>query len=69
MTSRPLNMRAENNRPLAYVPLAESHPPLTVGLASLKDMQRTRLVEAFEAHCRETIRSGNIPGMAPFPGD
>lgn len=69
MTSRPLNMRAENDRPLAYVPLAPDHAPLVLGLASLRDMQRTRLVEAFEAHCRATIRRGEIPGMQPFAAD
>ena len=69
MTSRPLNMRAENDRPLTYVPLAVDHPPLTIGLASLKEMQRTRLVDAFETHCREMIVSGKIPGMAPYTGN
>lgn len=66
MTSRPLNMRAENDRPLAYVPLAGEQSVLLLGLASLRDMQRTRLVEAFETHCRETITDGSIPGMCEF---
>ncbi|SLN27814.1 HTH-type transcriptional regulator CysB [Roseovarius litorisediminis] len=66
MTSRPLNMRAENDRPLVYVPLEGDQAPLVIGLASLKDMQRTRLVNAFEDHCRDTIVPGNIPGMRSF---
>lgn len=63
MTSRPLNMRAENDRPLAYVPLEGDIPPLVIGLASLKDIRRTRLIEAFDEHCRRMIVPGSIPGM------
>ncbi len=66
MTSKPLNMRAETDRPLAYVPLeriGDDAASMTVGLAMLRDMQATRLLDAFRQHCEGTVRTGAIPGM------
>ena len=66
MTSRPLNMCAETGRPLAYVPLeriGDDAASMTVGLAMLRDMQSTRLLDAFRQHCEATVRTGAIPGM------
>ncbi len=65
MTARPVNKAAANGRPLAYLALEGDQPPMTIGLASLKDLRRARVVDAFEAHCRERIVPGRIPGMAP----
>lgn len=67
MTVRPRNMRAENDRPLVYVELAEDYPPMKLGLAYLKELKRSRVCEAFEEFCREVIREDGLPGMAPIP--
>ena len=64
MTMRPRNMSAENGCPLAYVTLEDDMPPMRLGLAVLRDLRRPRVVEAFEAHCRDLISTGNLPGMA-----
>jgi DNA-binding transcriptional LysR family regulator len=66
MTARPLNTHAETGMPLVYVPLAGNHKPLTVGLATLREVAPTGVQRAFEAHCRQMITPGNIPGMQPF---
>ncbi len=66
MTSKPLNMRAETNRPLAYVPLeriGDDAASMTVGLAMLRDIHSTRLLDAFRQHCGGAVRTGAIPGM------
>ncbi|HEY9039334.1 MAG TPA: LysR substrate-binding domain-containing protein [Roseovarius sp.] len=66
MTSRPANMRAETMRPLAYVPLeriGDDAASMTVGLAMLRDMHSTRLLDAFRQHCEGAVRTGAIPGM------
>ena len=66
MTARPLNTHAETGMPLAYVPLAGNHKPLVVGLARLREVAPTGVQRAFEAHCRQMIIPGKIPGMQPF---
>lgn len=67
MTVRPRNMSAENGRPLAYVELDDDCPPMKLGLASLKELKRSRVAEAFEEFCREMIHDGILPGMVPIP--
>ncbi len=69
MTVRPRNMRAENDRPLVYVELAEDYPPMKLGLAYLKELKRSRVCETFEEFCREVIREDGLPGMVPIPGN
>jgi DNA-binding transcriptional LysR family regulator len=62
--ARPKAGIALDGRPLYPVPLAGKHPPTVIGLATLRQLAKSRLVEAFEKHCRELILEGNIPGMA-----
>jgi DNA-binding transcriptional LysR family regulator len=64
VSSRPRNRAALNAKPLAYVPLAGDYRPLVFGIASLKDLRKTPVVEAFEAHCRAAIGT-DLPGAAP----
>jgi hypothetical protein len=47
------------------VALAGDPPPLRLGIATLKQLKKTRLAEVFERHCRELISENYIPGMAP----
>jgi hypothetical protein len=35
-----------------------------MGIATLKELKKTRLVEAFKRHCAELISDRAIPGMA-----
>jgi DNA-binding transcriptional LysR family regulator len=67
-TSRPVNKAALNGKPLMYVPLAEDFPALSLGIATLKALSKTRATLAFEEHCRALITTENLPGMAPLDG-
>jgi hypothetical protein len=40
---------------------------LRMGIATSKQLRKTRLAEVFERHCRELISENYIPGMAPPP--
>ncbi len=51
---------------LYRIRLAGPQPPLVLGIATLKQLQKTRIVQAFESHCRERISDNCIPGMAPL---
>jgi DNA-binding transcriptional LysR family regulator len=59
---RPRTDRALDGRRVFRVPLQGDAPPVQMGLAALKQLRKTRLIEAFEEHCRSSIESA-IPGM------
>lgn len=63
---RPRSDAALDGRRLYRVPLSGDQPPMRIGIATLKELKKTRLVEAFERHCGELISEANIPGMAPI---
>ena len=65
MTVRPLNMRAENDLPLVYLPIEDVTHSLSFGIASLAEIRRSRVADAFIDHCREVICDGDLPGMVP----
>lgn len=67
MTVRPRNMSALNGCPLAYVELEGEWPQMTIGLAFLRELRRSRVTEAFETFCTELLREEGLPGMAPVP--
>jgi DNA-binding transcriptional LysR family regulator len=64
---RPRSDSALDGRRLYRVPLSGDQPPVRVGIATLKELKKTRLVEAFERHCAELISERAIPGMAAAP--
>ncbi len=61
---RPRAEVALDGRRVHRAALAGDPPPLHIGLATLKQLKKTRLVEAFERHCQELISESYIPGMA-----
>jgi DNA-binding transcriptional LysR family regulator len=61
---RPRAAVALDGRRLHRVPLSGDPPPLCIGIATLKELRKTRLVQAFERHCVELISEDYIPGMA-----
>jgi len=61
---RPRADCALDGRRLYRVPLSGDLPPVRIGIATLKELKKTRLVEAFERHCSERLCDGDIPGMA-----
>ncbi|GJD58716.1 LysR family transcriptional regulator [Methylobacterium dankookense] len=60
---RPRSDLALDGKRLVRVRLAGNHRPMRIGLARLKQLNRSRLVEAFESHCRAFISDAYIPGM------
>lgn len=63
--ARPRAEVALDGRRVYRVPLAGAHPPVRIGIATLKELQQTRLAETFQRHCEEQISERYIPGMAP----
>ncbi|MGZ4272336.1 MAG: LysR family transcriptional regulator [Solirubrobacteraceae bacterium] len=57
---------ALDGMPLANVPIAGDARPMILGLVRLASVRPTRLVEAFEQHCRAAIASGVVPGVEPL---
>jgi DNA-binding transcriptional LysR family regulator len=60
---------ALDGRRIVRVPLAGDHQPMTIGLASLADVQKSKLFLAFESHCCAMIKEDHIPGMASLARD
>jgi DNA-binding transcriptional LysR family regulator len=54
---------ALDGRPLVTRPIAGDPRPMIMGLARLRSLRPTRLVEAFEQHCRAAIAAGTVPGL------
>ncbi len=61
---RPTVSMALDGRPLVTRPIAGSPRPMIMGLARLKELRPTRLVEAFEQHCRAAIAEKTMPGLS-----
>jgi DNA-binding transcriptional LysR family regulator len=60
---RPRSNHALDGRKLVRVRLTDTHRPMIIGTATLKHLRQSRLVEAFETHCRSFISEAYIPGM------
>jgi DNA-binding transcriptional LysR family regulator len=62
---RPRALIALDGRRVCRVPLSGDPAPLRIGIATLKELKKTRLVETFERHCQQLFAAEHIPGMAP----
>ena len=61
--ARPKSDQALDGRRLRSIRIAGEHRPMTVGIATLRELARSRLVDAFHTHCRAHISRSYIPGM------
>lgn len=61
---RPRAMQALDGKPVIAVNLAGEHRPMTIGVATLRASPKSKLVEAFETHCKARVTSSHVPGMA-----
>jgi DNA-binding transcriptional LysR family regulator len=61
---RPRSSAALDGRRVHRVPLGGDPLPVRMGIATLKQLKKTRLVEAFERHCQGLFSESYIPGMA-----
>ncbi len=60
---------ALDGRKVVRVRLSGEHRPMTIGLATLRHVKKSRLLTAFAAHARSFISDAYIPGMvAPAMG-
>jgi DNA-binding transcriptional LysR family regulator len=64
---RPRSSEALDGRQIMRVPLAGNPPPVRIGIATPQQLRKTRLVEAFHQHCRESVSDINVPGMTNPP--
>ena len=65
---RPRSDLALDGRRVVRVRLAGEHRPMRIGIATLAQLTKSRLIAAFEAHCRAFVSDSYIPGMvAPGP--
>jgi DNA-binding transcriptional LysR family regulator len=62
--ARPRAEVALDGRRLRRVPLSGDLPPVRIGIATLQELKKTRLAEAFERHCLEQVTATRVPGMA-----
>jgi DNA-binding transcriptional LysR family regulator len=62
---RPRSDIALDGRRLVRLPIKGAHRPMLLGTAVLTNLRPTRLLAAFEAHCRASITDRYIPGMIP----
>jgi DNA-binding transcriptional LysR family regulator len=54
---------ALDGRRLVRLRLEGEHRPMTIGIATLKSLRKTKLVAAFGSHCQAHISDAYIPGM------
>jgi hypothetical protein len=62
---RPRSEFALDGRKVVRVRLSGDHRPMVIGCATLKLLaqSQSRLVKAFQAHCRAFVSDSYIPGM------
>jgi DNA-binding transcriptional LysR family regulator len=64
VNARPNISFALDGRPIVTRSIAGNPRPMIMGLARLKSLRPTRLVQAFEQHCRAAVAEKTVPGLA-----
>ncbi|HET8977043.1 MAG TPA: LysR substrate-binding domain-containing protein, partial [Solirubrobacteraceae bacterium] len=67
VNARPRIETALDGMPVATVPISGTPRAMILGLVRLERVRPTRLVDAFEQHCRAAISTGVIPGLDVVP--
>ncbi len=52
-----------DGRPVVRVPISGDQKPVVIGVFSLKQGRKSRLLEIFEQHCKSFVSNAYIPGM------
>lgn len=68
VNARPHISVALDGRPIVTRPITGDPRAMILGLARLKSLRATRLVEAFEQHCRAAIAAETVPGLSDDAG-
>lgn len=57
------NTRAPDGKPLHQVPIKGNHRALKLGLITMRTERKSRILTAFEEHCRSRINPVSAPGL------
>lgn len=68
VNARPHISVALDGRPIVTRPIVGDPRAMILGLARLTSLRPTRLVEAFEQHCRAAIAEQTVPGLSDDDG-
>ncbi|SNT52084.1 DNA-binding transcriptional regulator, LysR family [Tardiphaga sp. OK246] len=60
---RPRSDTALDGRKVVRVKLVGEYRPMVIGVATLAQLTKSRLIETFQAHCQALISEDYIPGM------
>lgn len=60
------NVLAPDGKPLRYVQISGDVRPLQLGLITMRSERKSRILTAFEDHCRDKISFAAAPGMVFF---
>lgn len=63
---RPRSSTTLDGRRVKAVKLTGKHKPMRIGIATLLQNHKPKVLEVFEQHCRDMISEHNIPGMLPI---
>lgn len=58
-----MNIHAPDGKPLSYVPIKGEHRPMKLGLVTMRAERKSRILSAFEEHCRARVTEKSAPGM------
>ncbi len=61
---RPRTDIAPDGGKLRFIPVDSDFRPMTLGVATMRSERKSRILAAFQDHCRRSINEQEIPGMA-----
>ena len=61
-----MNSQAPDGKAISYVRVAGDLRPMSLGLMTMRADRKSRILTAFEEHCRARVAPGKAPGMTPF---
>jgi DNA-binding transcriptional LysR family regulator len=64
MNAPNMDWHAPDGKPLCYVPIEGNHRPLELGLITMRSERKSRILSAFEEHCRNRLPADHGPTIA-----
>ena len=61
---KPKSMMSLDGKKLTSIPLKGNHKPMEIGVMTLKQDSKPKILTEFEDYCRRVITETNIPGMS-----
>ena len=63
VNGRPINLTSLDGKKLVSIPVSQDPKPAIIGMATLAQDRKPKILQAFEDHCCKLISSKSIPGM------